>query len=166
MRHALLAMVLGVLLARALLSSAIMIDPDHGAMGGFLMLCSGHGVMVVTEMTDDDTMQMSASDLIHGSMQAMPGMDMSGVSDIAMPMHHADATPHRGGHDPAGAMSHSGDLCAFSAALATALASIVVFFFLFAPVKLRESWCSPRSAAVRALLLHIRPPTRAPPLFA
>ncbi|MDR5818751.1 MULTISPECIES: hypothetical protein [unclassified Caballeronia] len=166
MRHALLAMVFGVLLARALLSSAVMIDPDHDAMGGFLMLCSGHGVMVVKEMTHDDTMQMSASDSMDGSMQAMPGMDMSGMSNMAMPVDHVDVTVHHAEHDQAGAMSHSSDLCAFSAALATALASIVVFFFLFAPLQLRESWRRPRATAVRALLLHIRPPTRAPPVFA
>jgi hypothetical protein len=146
MRHALLAMVFGVLLARALLSSIVMIDPDHDAGGAVLMLCSGHGVMLVTPSMHDD------------AMQAMPGMDMSDASDMAMPMDHA--------HDDAGAMSHTGDLCAFSAALATALASIVVLFFLFAPLRLRESWRLPRSAPIRALLLHFRPPTRAPPLFA
>ncbi len=147
MRHALLAMVFGVLLARALLSSIVMIDPDHDAGGAVLMLCSGHGVMLVApSMHDDD------------AMQAMPGMDMSDASDMAMPMDHK--------HDDAGAISHTGDLCAFSGALATALASIVVLFFLFAPLRLRESWRLPRSAPIRALLLHFRPPTRAPPLFA
>jgi hypothetical protein len=147
MRHALLAMVFGVLLARALLSSIVMIDPDHDAGGAVLMLCSGHGVMLVTpSMHDDD------------AMHAMPGMDMSDTSDMATPMGHA--------HSDAGVMSHSGDLCAFSAALATALAGIVILVFLFAPLRLRASWRLPRSAPIRALLLHFRPPTRAPPLFA
>lgn len=134
-RHALLLLVFCVLVSRGLLSGAVMIDPDQ-MTGGALVMCSGHGPV------------------FEHDMQHMQMFDSS-LDDLAM-LHHGD------GHTNA---DKTGDMCAFSASLVTALACAAILLLLFHPFTTRRTWALLRIVVAARLVTYVLPPPRAPPRF-
>jgi hypothetical protein len=134
-----------VLLARALLPGAVMLDPETAAQGDFsLVMCSGHGPL----FTHDSSAMPGMS-----GMSDMPGMDM--MHDMS----HMSGSP---AHD---SMTGDDGLCPFSAALFVACVGVALAVVLFALTRVRPSW---RAISVRPLVRasqYFQPLSRAPPLF-
>lgn len=131
-----------VLLARALLPGAVMLDPVSAAQGDFaLVICSGHGPMFAPDA--HAMMNMSDEDMMHGDMH----MSASGGAPMQTPMASDDG------------------LCPFSAALFVACVSVTLAMELFALTPVIERWrVLPTHRPTRASP-HLRPLSRAPPLF-
>lgn len=147
-RQLLWGVLLVTLLSRALMSGAVMLDPD-GPDAGSVVLCSGRGPLIV------DVAALAAR--FDAGAPITPANDAFAL---------ADALKH-GAHVGNAASSAGGDdgLCAFGAALFTALASFAVLVLLFpaaAPRRFRIRFDIPR--VVRSIF-DDRPPSRAPPLF-
>jgi hypothetical protein len=111
------------------------------------------GLLSGAVMIDPDPMTGGALVMCsgHGPVfdASMPGMDMS-------MLHHGD------GHTRA---DKSGDLCAFSASLVTALACAAFLLLLFHPFPIRRTWSLPRIVIAARSVTYVRPPPRAPPRF-
>jgi hypothetical protein len=148
---------LAVLLVRALLPGAVMLDPETTAQGGFaLVMCSGHGPLfghdtgATSHMADMDMSHMP--DMNHDDMD-MPGMsNMSHMSDMPGPADH-------------GSMTADDGLCAFSAALFVACLSVAIAVALFTLEPTVRIWRAPASRLPDRLPRYFRLPSRAPPLF-
>ncbi len=143
-----------VLLARALLPGAVMLDPVSAAQGGFaLVMCSGHGPMFAQGAAMMDMPGMAAS---------MPGMNMShmaGMTAHGMEMSGASgATGH-------GSMAGDDGLCPFSAALVVACVGVALACVLFVLIRAAQSWITVVAQSLSRSPLHFQPPSRAPPRF-
>jgi hypothetical protein len=140
-----------VLLARALLPGAVMLDPVSVAQGDFaLVMCSGHGPM----FEQDIGASLSMPD-------PMPGMDMSHVARMlhdSMDM----SGPGSASHD---SMTGDDGLCPFSAALVLGCVATALIFALFTLTRFERSWCAVAARPLVRLIPHCRPLSRAPPLF-
>ncbi|WP_414448059.1 DUF2946 family protein [Burkholderia sp. 22PA0099] len=142
-------LILAVLLSRALLSGAVMLAPD-GPDAGAVVLCSGHGPLVLgaSALTADFGAQASIT----------PANDAFAL--VSLLPHH--------GHDDSGSQQNNtngGDLCPFSGALLTALTASLLLVLLFPAAVARQSWPRPVARAVGRLTIGDRPPSRAPPSF-
>ncbi len=153
--HVLWGLILVVLLARALISSAVMLDPD-APDAGTVVLCSGHGPLVL------GTAAPGAADFAAGA-PITPANDAFALVD-ALTHHagHGDASHSSGSSGTSG----GGELCPFGAALFTALAASLLLVLLFPAAFARQDW--PRRVVCAALRQTIgdRPPSRAPPRLA
>lgn len=142
-------LILAVLLSRALLSGAVMLDPD-GPDAGAVVLCSGHGPLVLgaAALTADFGVQAPIT----------PANDASALASLL---------PHRDRDGSGGQQNgtNGGDLCPFSGALLTALAASLLLVLLFPAAAARTSWPRPVARAAVRLTIGDRPPSRAPPLF-
>ncbi|ELW9445119.1 hypothetical protein KDW19_01055 [Burkholderia cenocepacia] len=135
------------LLSRALMSGAVMLDPD-GPDAGSVVLCSGQGPLLVTAA--------ALAARFDASAPITPANDALALVDALKHDAHADKAASSGNGD---------SLCAFGAALFTAIASFVLLVLLFpaaAPRRFRVHFDSP--PFVRSVF-DDRPPSRAPPLF-
>ncbi|MDC6128467.1 hypothetical protein PPH41_10915, partial [Burkholderia gladioli] len=128
-------LLLAVLLSRALISGAVMLDPD-GPDAGAVVLCSGHGPL----------------DLTPAALQA--NEDLSRALGSAL-----SPTPDTH-HQRAGA---SAELCPFSASLAAAIALAVVVLVGWARLDVVARRAAPRLLRFRQHHAHARPGARAPP---
>jgi hypothetical protein len=142
-----------VLLSRALIPGAVMLDPDASGPD-MMVLCSGHGPM-----------RMSGDDM--AGMNAMSGMSMSDMptatgADASRLDHLFAHAPDSG--QPAQPDDDSG-VCAFSAALFAAMAvAFVVVLLAPAGISRRLRVRFPR-LCLPATPTGQRPPARAPPAF-
>jgi hypothetical protein len=139
-----------VLLARALLPGAVMLDPVSAAQGDFaLVICSGHGPMFVHDA---------------GAMMNMSGDD--DMSHMAGMMHD---DPHMSGSSGApmqAPMASDDGLCPFSAALFVACVSVSLAIVLFALApRIAERWRVIPARRPAFASTHLRPLSRAPPTF-
>ncbi|MBI0330073.1 DUF2946 family protein [Burkholderia plantarii] len=144
-------LILAVLLSRALISGAVMLDPDSPGAGG-VVLCSGHGPLVI------GTTALSTS--FDAQSQITPANDAMALASL-LSHHGHDAS--RGGSTSSGS---SGDLCPFGAALFVALSTSLLLVMLFPVAAARRVRAR---AAVRVAVSSpsgVRPPSRAPPCFA
>lgn len=135
------------LLSRALISGAVMLDPD-GPDAGSVVLCSGQGPLIVTAA--------ALAARFDASAPITPANDALALVDALKHDAHADKAASSGNGD---------SLCAFGAALFTAIASFVLLVLLFpaaAPRRFRVHL--DRLPFVRSIF-DDRPPSRAPPLF-
>lgn len=141
-----------VLLARALLPGAVMLDSESAPERGIaLVMCSGHGPMFAH--TANTMANMS---------DAMPGMDMShmtGAMQDGMDMSH---TSDSRGHD---SMAGDDGLCPFSAALVLACIAIALAVVLFSLTRLAPSWSAVSARPLLRFSPYFRPQSRAPPRF-
>ncbi|WP_109481304.1 DUF2946 family protein [Paraburkholderia sp. C35] len=147
-RHALLLLVFSVLMSRALLPGAVMIDPDQTAASGVLVICSGHGAMFVDQ---------AAGVAIGEQISRAAATHVTFAADDASTNLHAGQQGNTSNKD-------SG-VCAFSAALATALAGVVVLLLLFLPQARSQFWPAGSTNSLPRLAVFTRPLTRAPPVF-
>ncbi|VWB72300.1 hypothetical protein [Burkholderia metallica] len=146
-RQLLWGLLLVMLLSRALMSGAVMLDPD-GPDAGSVVLCSGRGPLIV------DAAALAAR--FDAGAPITPANDARALADTLKHDTHADNTASPGNGD---------SLCAFGAALFTALAPFVLLVLLFpaaAPRRFRVHFDS--LPFVRSIV-DDRPPSRAPPLF-
>ncbi|VWB93381.1 hypothetical protein BLA6993_04460 [Burkholderia lata] len=146
-RQLLWGFLLVTLLSRALMSGAVMLDPD-GPDAGSVVLCSGRGPLIV------NVAALAAR--FDAGAPITPANDALALADALKHDGHADNTASSGNGD---------SLCAFGAALFTALASFVLLVLLFpaaAPRRFRIRF--DRIPIVRSIF-DDRPPSRAPPLF-
>lgn len=145
---------MAVLLVRALLPGAVMLDPASVAQGDFaLVMCSGHGPM----FAGDSGAAVKMSDV-------MPGMNMTHMAG----MMHGDMDMSGKAGSPAhdhGAMTGDDGLCPFSAALVVACVGIALAIALFTLTRVTQSWRAVSTRPLVRLSLHFRPLSRAPPLF-
>ncbi|MPV66146.1 hypothetical protein, partial [Burkholderia sp. BE17] len=121
-RQLLWGFLLVTLLSRALMSGAVMLDPD-GPDAGSVVLCSGRGPLIVSVA--------ALAARFDASAPITPANDALALVDALKHDAHADKTAPSGNGD---------GLCAFGAALFTALASFVLLMLLFpaaAPRRLR-----------------------------
>ncbi len=135
------------LLSRALMSGAVMLDPD-GPDAGSVVLCSGRGPLIIGATALTARFDASAP--------ITPVNDALAL--VSVLKHGTDAGK------PAPADSGHG-ICVFSAALFAALVSFVLLVLLFpaaAPRRLRLPSDCPLSARS---IFDDRPPSRAPPQF-
>ncbi|MBN3786774.1 hypothetical protein [Burkholderia sp. Ac-20353] len=142
-------LILVVSLSRALMSGAVMLDPD-APDSGTVVLCSGHGPLVL------------------GVTALMAGFESrSSVAPANDVLALADALTHGTPHDGKPMSSdHGAGICAFSAALFAALTPLVLFFLLFRAAVARRLRIPPVCCSVARSALDDLPPSRAPPLFA
>ncbi|HTR08583.1 MAG TPA: DUF2946 family protein [Paraburkholderia sp.] len=147
-RHGLFLLVFSVLMSRALLPGAVMIDPDQTAASGMLVICSGHGAMVI-----DQTAGFALDEQI---ARAAP-------THVSIATDHASRNLHSG--QEGNTSNKDSGVCAFSAALATALACAAVLLLLFLPLAARQFWPTRSTDSPARLAVHTRPLTRAPPVF-
>ncbi|MEK6350062.1 MAG: DUF2946 family protein [Burkholderia sp.] len=142
-------LILAVLLSRALLSGAVMLDPD-GPAAGAVVLCSGHGPLVLGA---------SALPADFGAQAPItPANDAFALARL-LPHHDRDGS----GSQQNGS---GGDLCPFSGALLTALAASLLLVLLFpAAAATRQRWPRPVARTAVRLTIGDRPPSRAPPSF-
>ncbi|RQU14856.1 hypothetical protein DF153_04885 [Burkholderia cenocepacia] len=144
-RQLLWGFLLVTLLSRALMSGAVMLDPD-GPEAGSVVLCSGRGPLIVAGA--------ALAARFDASAPITPANDALALVDALKHDAHADKA------------ASSGDgLCAFGAALFTALASFALLVLLFPaapPRRFRVHFYSP--PFVRSIF-DDRPPSRAPPRF-
>lgn len=146
-RQLLWGVLLVTLLSRALMSGAVMLDPD-GPDAGSVVLCSGRGPLIV------DVAALAAR--FDASAPITPANDALALVDALRHDAHGGKTASSGDGD---------SLCAFGAALFTALASFVLLVLLFpatAPRRFRVHFDSLPFVRSR---FDDRPPSRAPPLF-
>ncbi|WP_321818635.1 MULTISPECIES: hypothetical protein [unclassified Paraburkholderia] len=138
-----------ILLARALLPGAVMLDPDPGAQGGFaLVMCSGHGPMFAKN-----------SGVMPDMADMMPDMDMSHMAGM---MHDGISMHGSAAHDT---MAGDNSVCPFSAALVVACVSIALAVVLFTLTRVTQLWSASLARPLVRISLHFRPLSRAPPLF-
>ena len=141
-----------VLLARALLPGAVMLDSASTSDGGIaLVMCSGHGPMFAH--TSNAMANMSAS---------MPDMSMSHMTDMmqdGMDMSHMSGSPAQG------SMAGDDGLCPFSAALVVGCMAIALAVVLFSLTRVAQSWHAVSARPPARLSPYSRPLSRAPPLF-
>ncbi|ACR31855.1 hypothetical protein [Burkholderia glumae] len=144
-------LILAVLLSRALISGAVMLDPDSPGAGG-VVLCSGHGPLVI----DAPGRSVSFDD----ASPITPANDAMALASLLSPRGH-DASS--GGSTPSGS---SGAVCAFGAALFVALSLSLLLVVLFPVAAARRVWprCAARVAACSPS--DVGPPSRAPPCLA
>ncbi|KFG93393.1 hypothetical protein GQ56_0131995 [Burkholderia paludis] len=145
-RQLLWSFLLVTVLSRALISGAVMLDPD-GPDAGSVVLCSGRGPLIV------NVAALAAR--FDAGAPITPANDALALADTLRHDAHGEPAPSSG----------SGDgLCAFGAALFTALASVALLVLLFpaaAPRRFRLHFdCIPFGRSI----LDARPPSRAPPL--
>ncbi|MGS0896029.1 hypothetical protein ACVBGC_26385 [Burkholderia stagnalis] len=138
--------ILATVLSRALLSGAVMLDPD-GPGAGSVVLCSGSGPLIVGAAAWAARFDASAP--------ITPANDA-----VAL----ADSLRH-GSHDGNAVSSGGGDgLCAFGAALFAALVSFVLLVLLFPAAASRRFSLPPDTLPQVRSIFDDRPPSRAPPL--
>ncbi|KWO40832.1 hypothetical protein WT97_20335 [Burkholderia sp. MSMB1459WGS] len=146
-RRLLWGFLLVTLLSRALMSGAVMLDPD-GPDAGSVVLCSGRGPLIVTGA--------ALAARFDASAPITPANDALALVDALKHDAHADKA----------ASSDNGDsLCAFGAALFTALASFVLLVLLFPAAPPRRFRIHFDSLPFVRSIFDDRPPSRAPPLF-
>jgi hypothetical protein len=135
-----------VLLSRALMSGAVMLDPD-GPDAGAVVLCSGRGPLIL------DAAALAAR--FDASAPITPANDARAlINSLTHPSHEGPST----------AAEHGAGLCAFSAALFAALASFVLLVLLFPAASARRFRIPPDTPPPARSTLDDRPPSRAPPL--
>ncbi|MDN7426032.1 hypothetical protein QZM72_06730 [Burkholderia sp. AU45388] len=135
------------LLSRALMSGAVMLDPD-GPEAGSVVLCSGRGPLIVAGA--------ALAARFDASAPITPANDALALVDALKHDKHADKAPS----------SRDGDsLCAFGAALFTALASFVLLALLFPAAPPRRFRVHVYSHPFVRSIFDDRPPSRAPPRF-
>nr|WP_228545303.1 hypothetical protein [Burkholderia pseudomultivorans] len=146
-RQLLWGFILVTLLSRALMSGAVMLDPD-GQDAGSVALCSGRGPLIVSVA--------GLAARFDASAPVTPANDALALVDALRHDAHADKSPPSGNGD---------SLCAFGAALFTALASFVALVLLF-PAAVRQRFRArfDNLPFVRSIF-DDRPPSRAPPAF-
>ncbi|WP_069704459.1 hypothetical protein [Burkholderia seminalis] len=144
-RQLLWGFLLVTLLSRALMSGAVMLDPD-GPDAGSVVLCSGRGPLIVTGT--------ALAARFDASAPITPANDARALVDALKHDAHADKTASAGN-----------GLCAFGAALFTALASFVLLVLLFPAAAPRRFRVHVDSLPFVRSILDDRPPSRAPPLF-
>jgi hypothetical protein len=132
-----------VLLSRALMSGAVMLDPD-GPDAGSVVLCSGRGPLIL------DAAALTAR--FDARAPITPANDARAL---------ADTLTHAGKAAPA---DHEAGLCAFSAALFAALASFALLVLLFPAAAPRRVPLPPAPRPPARSARDERPPSRAPPL--
>ncbi|WP_175770682.1 hypothetical protein [Burkholderia anthina] len=145
-RQFLWGFLLVTLLSRALMSGAVMLDPD-GPDAGSVVLCSGRGPLIV------DVSALAAR--FDAGAPVTPANDAFALASALKHDAHAGNAASSAGGD---------GLCAFGAALFTALASVVLLALVFplaAPQRFPIHFVIPR--VVRSVFDN-RPPCRAPPL--
>ncbi|WP_414143034.1 hypothetical protein [Burkholderia gladioli] len=144
-------LLLAVLLSRALISGAVMLDPD-GPDAGAVVLCSGHGPLV-----------LGAAALAARFDADAPITPANDAAALASRLAHHD---HEGAGDSSSAAGNPGDICPFAIALFTALASCLLLVLLFPFSIARAAWPRPVTRQALRPTIGDRPPSRAPPLFA
>ncbi len=147
MKQLVWGVVLAVLLSRALMSGAVMLDPDTPD-SGVVVLCSGHGPLIL-----DAAVSTFGLDSRSTITRANDGFAL------------VDALTHDS-HDNKQASSDSDNgMCAFSAALFAALTSFVLLVLLFPATVAARVRIRPVRCPIARSTLDDRPPSRAPPLF-
>lgn len=146
-RQLLWVLILVPLLSRALMSGAVMLDPD-GPDAGSVVLCSGRGPLILGAIASTARFEASAP-----ITQANDALAL------------VDALKH-GTHTGKQAPADSGNgVCAFSAALFAALASFVLLVLLFPAAAPRRFRLPPDALLPARSIFDDRPPSRAPPQF-
>ncbi|WP_246794062.1 hypothetical protein [Burkholderia perseverans] len=143
-------LILAVLLSRALISGAVMLDPDSPGAGG-VVLCSGHGPLVIGA---------TLSARFDAQSPITPANDAMALASL-LSHHGHDASP--GGSTSSGS---SGDLCPFGAALFVALGTSLLLVVLFPVAAARRAWARAAVCVAARSPSGVRPPSRAPPRFA
>lgn len=146
-RQLLWGFLLVTLLSRALMSGAVMLDPDSPDAGS-VVLCSGRGPLIV------NVAALAAR--FDAGAPITPANDALALADALKHDAHADNTASSGNGD---------SLCAFGAALFTALASFVLLVLLFPAAAPRRFRIHFDSIPFVRSIFDDRPPSRAPPLF-
>ncbi|MEJ8797699.1 hypothetical protein WKR88_15515 [Trinickia caryophylli] len=146
-RQLLWGLLLVTVLSRALVSGAVMLDPD-GLDAGSVVLCSGHGPLILDPAVSASRFDVSAQ--------------TTGANDAPALVDTIEQGPHAGKAQSPG----SGDgTCAFNAALFVAVASFMLLQLLF-PVGVAQRFrILPGSPPRVRSLFDDRPPPRAPPVF-
>ncbi|RQR59911.1 hypothetical protein DIE18_15980 [Burkholderia sp. Bp9125] len=146
-RQLLWVLILVPLLSRALMSGAVMLDPD-GPDAASVVLCSGRGPLILGATAP--TARFDARAPITQANDA-PAL--------------VDAFTH-GAHTGKPAPADSGNgACAFSAALFAALASFMLLVLLFPAAAQRRFRLPPDRLLLARSTFDDRPPARAPPRF-
>ncbi|MDF3099086.1 hypothetical protein SB394_27395 [Burkholderia sp. BCCIQ04A] len=146
-RQLLWGFLLVTLLSRALMSGAVMLDPD-GPDAGSVVLCSGQGPLIVTSA--------ALAPRFDASAPITPANDARAL---------VDALEHDAHADKAAPSGHGDGPCAFGAALFTALASFALLVLLFPAAPPRRFRVQFDSLPFVRSIFDDRPPSRAPPLF-
>ena len=146
-RQLLWGFLLVTLLSRALMSGAVMLDPD-GPDAGSVVLCSGRGPLI------GDVAALAAR--FDAGAPITPANDALALADALKHDAHADNPASAGGGD---------SLCAFGAALFTALTSFVLLVLLFPGAVPRRFRIHVAPLPFVRSIFDDRPPSRAPPLF-
>ncbi|TGN94212.1 hypothetical protein [Burkholderia sp. USMB20] len=146
-RQLLWILILVSLLSRALMSGAVMLDPD-GPDAGSVVLCSGRGPLIIGATALTARFDASAP--------ITPANDALALVNVLK--HGTDAGK------PASADSSNG-VCAFSAALFAALVSFVLLVLLFPAAAPRRFRLPPDGVLPARSIFDDRPPSRAPPQF-
>jgi hypothetical protein len=141
-----------VLLARALLPGAVMLDSVSTPDGGIaLVMCSGHGPMFAR-----------APNAMANMSETMPDMDMSHMAGM---MQDGMDMPHMSGSQSHDSMAGDDGLCPFSAALVVGCVAIALAVVLFSLTRVTQSWSAVSARPLARLSPYFRPLSRAPPLF-
>jgi hypothetical protein len=141
-----------VLLARALLPGAVMLDSVSTTEGGIsLVMCSGHGPMFAPAPNAMANTSNATADLDMSHMAAMMQDDM-GMS-------------HMSGSQPHNSMAGDDGLCPFSAALVVGCVAVALAVILFALTRATQSWSAMSARPLARLSPYFRPLSRAPPRF-
>jgi hypothetical protein len=152
--------VFAVLLFRALLSSAVMFDPDAPANSFGLVLCSGHGPLMLHDEapgTGPDAMLSGMSGMMAMPDHALPG-NAAGIMHTPTHSHsHADGSTADGDDN---------SICPFSAVFLSAICTLLVLPILFGLVTSPRVWVTRTLRAPVKRLSCRPPPSHAPPRFA
>ncbi|AXF24521.1 hypothetical protein CUJ89_30045 [Burkholderia pyrrocinia] len=146
-RQLLWGFLLVTLLSRALMSGAVMLDPD-GPDAGSVVLCSGRGPLIVDMAALTARFDASAPITLANDALAL-----------------VDALKHDAHTGKAASAGNGDSLCAFGAALFTALASFVLLVLLFPAAAPRRFRIPVDGLPFVRSIFDDRPPSRAPPLF-
>ncbi|KVN88865.1 hypothetical protein [Burkholderia ubonensis] len=146
-RQLLWMLILVPLLSRALMSGAVMLDPD-GPDAGSVVLCSGRGPLILGATAPAARFDARAP--------------ITPANDALALVNALKHGTHTG--KPAPADSSNG-VCAFSATLFAALASFVLLVLLFPAAAPRRFRLPPDCPLPARSIFDDRPPSRAPPQF-
>jgi uncharacterized protein involved in copper resistance len=136
------------------LGSRLLIPAGFMPGPGGLVLCAGHGPMLMSMPSDMAGMDMSAMD--------MSGMDMSGMDMSGMDMSQHAGTPGQGGRAPD---HESSGVCPFAAAATTMAALNVSSLSVHSPFFSTAIALPPQRFIPRGTIVPTQLP-RGPPVFA
>ncbi|MEK6350063.1 MAG: DUF2946 family protein [Burkholderia sp.] len=138
------ALILCVLAFRLILPAGLMLDTSTGDGAAGLAICSGHGPLDLTSAS------LTSTSLTPAAAQAADALARA-LSQSPDP-HHARGNAH-------------GELCPFSASLASAITLAVLVAVLWSGLGVVARRAAPRIVRFRPHPAHARPGARAPPRF-